>query len=185
MKLQGKKSISLFLVLPLLIISCTTTPYMYIDIDEKRFEQGIELEIWGNDGQFIKGELIAVKRNSLLLLESGADVIIDIKDVKVIKIKQKSKFLKGAAFGFLIGGVTGAFICALGGDDPPDALLSMRWEEKALFGGIFFGLLGGLGGGLIRTALGDKTIQIEGMTDSEIQETLDFLRKKARVPNYK
>ena len=28
----------------------------------------------------------------------------------------------------------------------------------------------------------DKTIQIEGMTDSEIKEALEGLRKKARIP---
>ena len=30
-----------------------------------------------------------------------------------------------------------------------------------------------------------QTIQIEGMTDSEIQETLKKLRKKARIRDYK
>ena len=30
----------------------------------------------------------------------------------------------------------------------------------------------------------DKTIQIEGKSDSEIQEILENLRKKARIQNY-
>jgi hypothetical protein len=32
---------------------------------------------------------------------------------------------------------------------------------------------------------GSKTIQIDGITDSEIQETLDKLRKKGRIRDYK
>ena len=52
------------------------------------------------------------------------------------------------------------------------------------------GLLGGLAGYLIgaifsEAAGKDKTIQIEGMTDWEIQETLDYLRKKARIRGYR
>jgi len=31
----------------------------------------------------------------------------------------------------------------------------------------------------------DKTIQIEGMSDSEIREAMDKLRKRARIRDYK
>jgi len=49
-----------------------------------------------------------------------------------------------------------------------------------------FGLPCALLGGLIGAIAGkDKTIQIEGMTESEIQKAFDRLRKKARVPDYK
>ncbi len=52
--------------------------------------------------------------------------------------------------------------------------------------GVFGAVVGLLIGGTIGAISGtDKTIQIEGMTDSEIQETLDKLRKKARVRDYK
>jgi len=51
---------------------------------------------------------------------------------------------------------------------------------------IFFALPGALIGAIIGAAAGkDKIIQIEGMTDLEIQEALDKLRKKARIRNYK
>ncbi len=43
-------------------------------------------------------------------------------------------------------------------------------------------LIGGITGALVGK---DKTIQIEGMTDPEIQEALDKLRKKARIRDYK
>jgi len=48
-------------------------------------------------GQQIEGELITVKPNSLLLLDTeGKDVSIDIGDIKVIRIVKKSKALLGA-----------------------------------------------------------------------------------------
>ena len=53
----------------------------------------------------IRGELIAVKQNSLLLLdsESGVDVTIDIKEIKAVAIEKKSKALLGALLGIPIG----------------------------------------------------------------------------------
>jgi hypothetical protein len=56
-----------------------------------------------------------------------------------------------------------------------------------LWDGAFIGTsVGGLFGAYIGGSVGrDEKIQIEGMTDSEIQETLDRLRKKARIRDYK
>ena len=48
------------------------------------------------------------------------------------------------------------------------------------------GAIGAIFGGTMGTVLGTyETIQVEGMTDSETQETLDKLRKKARIRDYK
>jgi len=53
-------------------------------------------------------------------------------------------------------------------------------------GGVVGGLAAALIGGFIGISLGKEvTIQIEGMTDLEIKEALDKLRKKARIPEYK
>jgi len=43
-------------------------------------------------------------------------------------------------------------------------------------------MIGGIFGGVVGT---DKKIRIEGMTDSEINEVLEKLRKKARIRDYK
>jgi hypothetical protein len=62
----------------------------------------------------------------------------------------------------------------------------MTAGQKAAIGGVAFGALGLLGGVLFGAAAGtDKTVQIEGMTDLEIQEAMDKLRKKARIRDYK
>ena len=53
-------------------------------------------------------------------------------------------------------------------------------------GALIGSAIGVLIGVLIAKAVAPfEVILIEGMTDSEIQETLDKLRKKARVRNYK
>ena len=81
----------------------------------------------------------------------------------------------GAGSGVAIGLVIGMF--SLPEDSPTDFL-----RNAALIGTSVGVLLGATIGADAGT---DKTFQIEGMTGSEIQETLDKLRKKARVRDYK
>lgn len=58
----------------------------------KKQKHGTQLIVKKREEQEIKGELIAVNHNSLLLLqfESAAEVSIKIIDIKVIKIIKKS-----------------------------------------------------------------------------------------------
>jgi len=135
----------------------------------------------------IWGELIAVKPNSLLLLDaSGKDVSVDIADIKAIRIVKKSKFFQSLGIGLLIGGAAGALIGYSDGDDPYDNFFSWTAEQKAGIGAISFGLVGLTLGGIAGLTSGtDKTIQIEGMSDLEIREALEKLRKKARIRDYK
>ena len=173
----SKKFIVLFLVFSLLALSGNSYA-------KKR---GTELEIQKKDGQLISGELIAVKKDSLLLLESGIDISVDIKDIVVITIVKKSRALVGATFGALAGGGIGATVVPLIGAPAPIILSSMAAEEKTILGGIFFGfIIGAVCGGLIGADAGtDKKIQIEGKSELEISEALDKLRKKARIRDYK
>jgi hypothetical protein len=154
-----KKLISLFLVFSLLALSAN------LYAKERR---GAKLIITKTDGQQIRGELITVKPSSLLLLSiTGRDVSVDIADIKVIKIVKKSKALLGACIGLLAG------------------IVAAKIGKYLIFAVIYpsTGMItGGLWGGYIGR---DKTIQIEGMTDSEIRETMDKLRKKARIRDYR
>ena len=175
----SKKFISLFLVFSLLTINC---------LPKRR---GINLNVTKTDGQPIKGELIAVKENSLLLLEKevGVDVSINISDVKIITIKGSPMGLRlatpflsaaaGAVLGFSVWLIRSAFglayIFAEEGKAQKDA------KKYASSGALIVGCLG-LVVAMIDT---DKTIQIEGMSDSEIQRTLKKLRKRARIRKYK
>ena len=175
----SKKFTALFLVFSLLTINCFP----------KR--RGINLNVTRTDGQPIKGELIAVKENSLLLLEKevGVDVSININDIKIITTKGRRKVPRlvvpfiaaagGAVLGFTVWLIRSAFgfayIMAEEGKGEKDA------KKYASSGALILGCLG-IVVAIIDT---DKTIQIEGMTDSEIQEALDKLRKKARIRDYK
>jgi len=166
----SKKFISFFLVLSLMMLSVN------LYAKERR---GAKLIITKKDGQLIEGELITVKPKSLLLLNTdGKDVSVDIADIKVIRVKKKSK---GARTGFLIGGGL-ALIVGVGqiGAEVHGFIPSF------IDGLIFFALPGALIGVIIGAVAGtDKTIQIEGMTDLEIREAMDKLRKKARIRDYK
>lgn len=157
-----KRVISLFLVFSILTLSGN------LFAKEKK---GVDLIIQRTDGTQARGELIAVKEKSLLILEreSGADVTIDVGDIKRIILIKKSKFLQGAGLGVLIGGGAGAGL----------ASLFVKWYSPwALFGVIVIGgfgaalglLIGGIAGG---SAGIDETIKFDGKSDSEIQKILE------------
>jgi hypothetical protein len=121
----------------------------------------------------IKGELIAVKENSLLLLDSrGADSSVDINELYAIRIVKKSKALIGFGIGFV---APAAVLAAMGANiDGLYALYSVIMGfPSAVLGAI-------IGGRLSR----DNTYQIAGKSDAEIKKILEDLRKKARVPNF-
>ncbi len=172
-----KKFIVLFLIFSLLILSGN------LIAKEKR---GAELIVQKKDGQRVRGELITVKKNSLLLLdaETGADVSVDISDIKVVKIVHKGNFGTGVGLGLLIGGGGGALVGLISGDDPP-GLMSLSAGEKAAMLGIGFGVIGLFIGGIAGAAAGaDEKIQIEGNTPHLRELALEKLRKKARIPDY-
>jgi hypothetical protein len=183
----GKKLISLFLVFSLMMLSVN------LYAKERR---GAELIITKKEGQQIKGELITGKENSLLLLDTEEkDVSVDIENIEAIKIAKKSKFLAAAAIG-CAGAITGAMLLyllwAIAGSlaAPLAAFGEGGWEDyrpDAVGDGAFYGALIGTSiGGIIGLSNKEsKTVRIEGMTDWEIQETLDYLRKRARIRDYK
>ena len=166
----SKKLISLFLLFSLIMISVN------LYAKERR---GAKLTVTKKDGQLIEGELITVKPNSLLLLDTeGKDVSVGIADIKVIRVMKKSK---GARTGFLIGGG----LALIGGIGQIGAEVH-GFIPSFIDGLIFFALPGALIGVIIGAVAGkDKTIQLEGMTDSEIQEAMDKLRQKARIRDYR
>jgi len=197
MNLKANKFIALFLILSLIEINCATLKSLEQKRESRRKKHGANLIIQKISGQQVRGELITVKPSSLLLLNTeGKDVSVDIEEIKVITVVKKSQALLGVGTGLFVGAGSGAAIGAslwvLGlpvvamfgeagieswKDDFPDLL----WGGVLIGAGI--GLLLGVSSG---AALGiDKTIQIEGMSDSEIQEALDKLRKKARIRDYR
>jgi len=159
-----KKFIALFLVITFIVMNCAYKRGEGINLEPGQ-KPGVKLVVQKTDGEQIRGELIAVKENSLLLLESesGADVSIDIADIRIIRIVKG-----GILYGLLVGGSIGLIVSVLNPE-----------EEGSFWGSIIV-----IGIPLALLIEKDKTIQIEGMTDSEIKEALEKLRSKARIPNY-
>jgi len=197
MKVKDKKFIALFLVLSLIEINCATLQSLSQKRESRRKKHETNLIIQKINGQQVGGELIAVKQHSLLLLNTvGKDVSVEIEEIKVITVVKKSQALLGVGIG-LLGGVVGGAVIGVGiwvlglpvmaifgeagieswKDDFPDLL----WGGVLIGAGI--GLLLGVSSGAASGI--DKTIHFEGMTDSEIREALEKLRKKARIPDYK
>ena len=173
MNSKGQKLIPFFLIISLLILPMTL-------IAKER--SGTDLVIQKKDGQQAKGELIAVKKNSLLLKDSqtGADVNVDIADIETITIVKNSKFLLGAGLGLLIGGGGGAIIGSAAEPQETDSPGAYKYWY-----GVFFGALGLLLGAIWGLSAGkDKIIQIEGLPSDTIEFYLEDLRKKARVPDF-
>ena len=139
----GKKFISLFLVFSLVMLS--------VDLYAKE-RRGAKLIITKKDGQQIRGELITVKPNSLLLLNTeGRDVSIKIEEIKEIVLMKRVNALGGAIAGFLVGGFVGGKI-SVSGVGP----FSEKYSKKALIGILLGGALGLLAGVVIMKELAGK-----------------------------
>ena len=180
---MSKEFIALFLVVSLMTISCATLGMRR----QERFElpqkgRGAKVIITKIDGQEVRGELIAVKPNSLLLSGFPEPVVsVGIADIRAVRIVKKSKSLLGAGIGgaIIIGGVALIAISTRGEDDDgPGIMIGLAAGLIALPAAALGGLIGAFAGI-------DKVIYFTGMTDSEIQETLEYLRKKARIRDYR
>jgi hypothetical protein len=100
MNSKGQKLMSLFLIISLLILPIT------LIANERR---GADLIIKKTNDQQVRGELIAIKENSLLLKEhdSGVDVTAVVNEITTVTIVKKSKAGWGLLGGMAIGGIFG------------------------------------------------------------------------------
>lgn len=162
----------------ILVLACILVLPLGLTAQERK---GANLLIEKLNGEQVRGELITVKESSLLLLsESGADVSVDVKEIKVITIVKKSKSLLGAGLGYAIG-VSSMIILSMAATEGEWTLEeTLSFPELWIFS-LPFALIGGFIGGKVGKS---KTIQIEGKSASEIRESLEYLRNKARIPDY-
>lgn len=92
-----KKSVRKFMLLFLVILLLVP-----LDLMSKKRKKGAELVVYKTDGLEIRGELLHVKMDSLLLMESptSTGITININEMQTIKIIRKSKFWKGVGIGY-------------------------------------------------------------------------------------
>jgi hypothetical protein len=148
---------------------------------------GKDLSVQKTDGQVIKGELIAVRTDSLLIDSlDPSENAIDIRDVSLIIIINKSRFWSGLGVGLVIGAGGGALIGLASGDDRT-GWFRFTAGEKATVLGIALGVIGGTLGGIEGALAGaDENIRITEPRDpKDIAKLLDRLRSVSRFPDEK
>ena len=141
------------------------------------------------DGTEIKGELIGLKQNSTLLLESSSRIggSIDVSEVKIIKTVKGAYTGTGFLSGLFVGGATGAAIgYGIGSYQSSSGLLGNYSEVVGAEAGA---IIGGLAGSFLGAVIGSsthkyETFQIEGKSQEQIKAFLEKLRTQARFPEY-
>lgn len=146
--------------------------------------QGAQLEITKTDGTDIKGELIAITPDSILVLEGGLNKSIKICDISVVTVvKSKSKAGDGALVGGVLGGLL-SFFDAVGNHQGAGLNFDVGTRiAMAAFGTCSLTGIGALIGSGSKFKV-KEVFPITGKSDSEIKEILTILRKKARFPDY-
>ena len=149
-------------------------------------KRGSKLEVTCREGRRVSrrvvGELIAVRTDSLLLVQeySEFDLSIAIADITRIKVIKKPSARKWGTYMSLLGlcgGVLRGY--SLRDDEEWWPLASIYLGAGFAVGGFAVGALAG------HLASKGETFEFVGRSESEIKGMLDRLRKMARVRDYR
>lgn len=139
-----------------------------------RERRGSTVSVNMTDGRIVKGELLAVKADALLIYDKSADRAerLDLQQVNQVKVINKSKFLLGLAIGYGIG--LASILVGLSKDSimPQQALFIVPLQP-----GLYSGLFGALAGI-------DKKFFLAGPSSPIRQEKLDQLKRYAREQDF-
>lgn len=147
-------------------------------------KHGAGVVITERDGLTVKGELIVVRRDSVLLKESGSsyDVSIPLSAIKTIKVDQGSGAVPGVILGIATGGIIGMYTGqAIGKDDGG----WLNFETLFMAIGAAAGVVIGGGSGLwIGSSIRKyETFYLERAAPEGIPLILGKLRSRARFPD--
>ena len=139
--------------------------------------RGADAVVTRKDGQVVKGEIIAVKQDSLVLLgeSSKAEISVRIADLDIIKVKTRP----GASHVLIVGAATG--LGALAGGLLAHSVPFNDHPDKS----VAIGAAAGLGVGLIVDLLikTSRTYKLDGLSPEELNRVLGELRSRARLPD--
>jgi hypothetical protein len=135
--------------------------------------KGSTVEVTMTDGRVVKGELLTIKMDTMIIHDPGTGKgwNLDLQQVTQVRIKRDSKFLLGAIVGLIVGLKLSDY--------------SIKTEDKA---GLFYGsqsallvpmtslLCGSIAGIVSR----DKKISLAGESSPAEQENLKRLKRYAR-----
>ena len=180
-----KKHIILFLVISFIVVNCATYEKGEGISLEPGQKPGAKVIIQKKNRQQVKGELIAVKENSLLLKESatGVDVSVEVKDVNLIIIKKKSVAKLTMSIGFAVGCLATIPSAIKYVDEMKKE--GRWWPEYGYARPLAWGALGALIGLLVALPSSlTEYVHMRDKSEEEVEEILVMLRKKARVPDF-
>ncbi len=143
--------------------------------------KGVKLIIQKTDGQEIKGELITVKSDSLLILdaETETDTTVNLNIIDVITVDNKSLMFELGVGGFLLMGATRLSLhSSLERVDEGDETATTHQVQDTWLWGAMGAGVGVLAGAVFGM---NKTIRIQGESEADIQSAMEKLSKKARV----
>jgi hypothetical protein len=182
MRVEMKKIMTLVIVVSLLFSSGALFA---------KERQGAQLVITKIDVTVIKAELIGVKQDSTLILESSSRISgsIDLSEVKIIKIFKGRNTAPGVFLGLLAGGATGVVVASNirreGEASSTMMFKNMDRDIERTLAVSFCLLAGGILGGAIGSSIHNyETLQIEGKPQEQIKTILENLRTQARFPEY-
>lgn len=143
---------------------------------------GIAISAVLDDKSRTKGELLAVRRSSIVIQEdSGHVTFIDVANIKYIE-KAKRSAVVGAVTGFVkfgfIGGVIGDLASA---SNVYKDTLGSGTVLGSVAGALLGGVLGGIQGAPTNAV---ETIWIQGIPRDKIDEALVKLSRDARIRNW-
>lgn len=145
--------------------------------------RGVYVELDSKKVGFIAGELVAVrvKQRQLILMRefTQEDFVVNVNDVIEIIIPRKS----GALAGAILGSLAGILLYKINNPQLHQRYSRSLPSEGTVMGAaaVIFGLSGMAIGALFGI---NQTIQIVGKSEAEIENILEKLSKKARVPDY-
>jgi hypothetical protein len=173
-----KKSVALFGV----FLLATIIPNL-----AAKERHGADTVIVKKNAQVVRGELIAVKDHSILVLNSvtKSDISVEISDMVSLSVKfaKKSNPWGAGMIGFVVGGALGAFVGhELGKSDGSFIDFSPVF---ASWGGAIGGIVGFGGGYLSATKKRQEVYNFQGKSPEETLTILARLRTYARVPGYR
>lgn len=111
----------------------------------------------------IAGTVVVGPQGDVTLATDRGPVPLDGTS-KATEIRPVLGGVQGFGIGFLLGGIPGAALGYAGGDDECDenghslCLFTFTAREKAVLGGMFWGLLGGAAGLLVGAIRGQRTV---------------------------
>ncbi|MFC2103284.1 hypothetical protein ACFLSS_02530 [Bacteroidota bacterium] len=138
--------------------------------DDEKLEILPGVKILTKDGNIHEGQLVMFNKYYLYLLSgesTGSGFKIPLSNINNVVLLGESEVLSSMGGGALWGGVIGAIIGFISGDDE-SGFLKFTAGEKAIGGGLIFGFIGGIIGLIsgLGSSTDDETIQINSQQDA-------------------